>query len=74
MGKLRILDLFTKEGIVYAWHRPGRYIQALKNDFQGAMMNDPGWECPYVRIWNKDSKELVGEIQGGALIPGWKEG
>ena len=50
---------------------PDRWISQLIENFDEARENDPGWDCPNVRIFNKENNALVHEFEGGAAIPGW---
>lgn len=72
MPQLKELGLRTDEGDLASW--PGGNLAILTRDFQGTKMNDPGWECPRVRIVHKDTDKEMGVIESGAMIPGWKEG
>jgi len=74
MRKLKEMSLLAEEGRLLGWHRNGRYVEALTNGFKDARYTDPGWECPRIRIMNKHTGEELSVIEGGALIPGWKEG
>jgi hypothetical protein len=77
MRALKELDIWAEQGNVYGWN-PGwqtsnNYVNTMMRNFEEAREIDPGWECPVVRIFNKDTKLLVGNVEGGALIPGWVE-
>jgi hypothetical protein len=71
MGKLKELDLLTQERVISSWNRG--YVESLMGDFEESRYGDPGWECPRVRILNRNTGEELSVIPGGALLPGWKE-
>jgi hypothetical protein len=77
MGKLEELEMLTTHWKVYGWEQNnGREEQFKKitNDFLGARFENPGWNCPRVRVLDMKSREPAGVIEGGPLLEGWKIG
>jgi hypothetical protein len=72
MGKLKELSLLTQKRHRPNWSRGE--LEILTGDFKEARYTDPGWDCPRVRIMNRQTGEELSVIEGGALIPGWKAG
>jgi len=73
MRGLRDLDIWTERGYIYSSNRGDTYINTLIEDFKDAKEMDPGWKCPEVRVFNRDTGRIVGNVEGGPLIPGWIE-
>jgi hypothetical protein len=71
MRGLKTVDIWADQGLHTAWSR--NFVQQLMGDFRDAREMDPGWECPKVNIFNRGTGAIVGNIDGGALIPGWVE-
>jgi 2EXR family len=75
MERLKEVTLLAGPGEVdYRWNRADRFPQTLKNNFLEAGFENPGWVCPRVRIVHRTSGEELCVLEGGALVPGWKEG
>jgi len=72
MVRLKELELNTAEGLLTDWRGDSKAI--LTRDFEGARMNNPGWECPRVLITSRKTGELLKILEGGPLIPGWQPG
>lgn len=47
-----------------------RFLRQLLGAFEDAKEMDPGWECPTVLIFDRSNGAVIGNIEGGALIPG----
>jgi hypothetical protein len=73
MKSLRELEIWARKGAVYSWDRGEWFVGVIERDFEVARKEDPGWECPRVKIFNGETGELGGIVDGGALIPGWTE-
>ena len=73
MKSLKTLDMWADRGANASWDVRDAYLRYLTQSFEETKEIDPGWECPVVRIFNRESKLLVGNIEGGAVIPGWTE-
>jgi hypothetical protein len=75
MESLLEVTLLAKPGdIDYRWGFSDRYVGTLKGNFLEAGFENPGWVCPRVRIVHQVSGEEMCVLEGGALVPGWKEG
>jgi hypothetical protein len=74
MSKLMEVSLLAQDGQLQNWYRAGRFVERLVGDFEEGRYSDPGWECPRVRILNKNTGEELRVFAGGALIPGYKPG
>jgi len=72
MENLQELDLLTQQGQRYNYSID--LIARLAGDFEDVRHSNPGWECPRVKILERDTKNELKVIAGGALIPGWKYG
>ncbi len=72
MFQLKELELRTDDGDLNGWR--GGNLAILRGDFEATKRNDPGWVCPRIRIVHKDTDKEMGVVDGGAMIPGWKEG
>lgn len=68
------LDILMEDGMLYGRGRGGTFSQMLNEDFEDARREHPGWVCPRVRMLRRWVGDTLSEIEGGALIPGWKEG
>lgn len=68
MGKLKELDLLVQEEVI-SWNRERRYVDGLISDFEQARNKDPGWECPRVRILDRNTGKELSVIPGGAAPP-----
>lgn len=73
MRRLKDLEMWGEKRDGYSWARGDAYLNVLLQDFEAAREMDPGWVCPNVRVYNKQSGKQVANIEGGALIPGWVE-
>ncbi|KAH6712543.1 hypothetical protein DL95DRAFT_393148 [Leptodontidium sp. 2 PMI_412] len=72
MTRLKELELHTSEGQITDWR--GDSAQILTRDFELAKRNNPGWECPRVRITSRETGKELKVLEAGALIPGWVQG
>ncbi|KAG4435170.1 hypothetical protein IFR05_009339 [Cadophora sp. M221] len=72
MTRLKQLELHTSEGQITDWR--GDSAQILTRDFEIAKRNNPGWECPRVRITSRETGKDLKVLEAGALIPGWVQG
>lgn len=70
MRGLKTVDIFADKGLHQGYRT---YYEQLMGDFEDAREIDPGWECPKVTIRKRGTNTVVGNIEGGALIPGWVE-
>lgn len=70
MSGLRELEIVGRKATVEIPWGPGP-VGLIEKGFLETKKEDPGWECPTVRIFNGESGELGRVVQGGALIPGW---
>jgi len=70
MVQLKELDIMMDDGMLYGRGR----VQMLNQDFEDARREHPGWVCPRVRMLKRLAGDTLSEIEGGALVPGWKEG
>ncbi|CZT51636.1 uncharacterized protein RSE6_12807 [Rhynchosporium secalis] len=68
MGQLKELELYTTEGLS---NLRCNSAEIISRDFEMAKRNDPGWECPRVRIISSETGQESKVIEAGALIPGW---
>jgi len=68
MGNLRELDLLVQDD-VFSWNRERRYMDSLIGDFELAKEKYPGWECPRVRILDRNTGNELSVIPGGAAPP-----
>jgi hypothetical protein len=73
MRKLRELDLLVQQEVI-GWNRGRRYLDILIGDFEQARIEDPAWECPRVRIVDRNTGKELSVIPGGAAPPEWMEG
>ncbi|KFY08958.1 hypothetical protein V492_05769 [Pseudogymnoascus sp. VKM F-4246] len=71
MKSLRELEIYADKGMVYSGGGPDRYIDLLVSEFEDAMEEDPGWECPKTKIIDAKTGTALRFIEGGAKIPGW---
>ncbi|KAL3425004.1 hypothetical protein PVAG01_04285 [Phlyctema vagabunda] len=70
MPNLKELDLFSGHGIMYSWDRARNpYVEVLQREFEEVKIEDPGWECPRVRIFSKSTGQEMASIEAGALEP-----
>lgn len=68
MRKLRELDLLVQEEVI-SWNRERRYVDNLIGDFEQARNKDLGWECPRVKILDRNTGQELSVISGGAVPP-----
>ncbi|KFY44470.1 hypothetical protein V495_03421 [Pseudogymnoascus sp. VKM F-4514 (FW-929)] len=71
MKKLRELEIYAEKDAVYGTDAAERYINLLVSEFEDAMEDDPGWECPKIKIFDAQTGKELRFIEGGAKIPGW---
>jgi hypothetical protein len=71
MKGLKDLEIITEEAEKYSWSRGGRFLNNLVGDFEDARTENPGWECPKVRVFSLVTGGETGFISGGALIFGF---
>lgn len=74
MTKLEDVELSAQVVDINSWLRIERILENCKRDFEQERFDNPGWECPRVRIVDSTTGEELSVIYGGALIPGWKVG
>jgi hypothetical protein len=75
MRALKELDLVIDENSTSLSVRGGEpanipSARVLEYDFSDRKLDRPGWEAPEIRILGKHG-ELLGRVEGGALVPGW---
>ena len=68
MRNLNELDLLVQEEVI-SWSRGRRYMDGLIGDFEQARNNHLGWECPRVRILDRNTDMELFVIPGGAAPP-----
>lgn len=68
MRKLRELDLLVQDEVA-SWNEERRYVDGIIGDFEQARERDPGWECPRVRILDRNTGMELSVIPGGAAPP-----
>lgn len=73
MKNLKTLDMWADRYTITSWNGADAYVKDLTKCFVETKEIDPGWECPDVRVFNRQSKMLVKTVEGGAAIPGWTE-
>ena len=71
MKRLRELEIYAEKDAVYGTDAAERYINLLVSEFEDAMKDDPGWECPKIKILDAQTGKELRFIEGGAKIPGW---
>lgn len=71
MQSLRELEIYAEKGLVYEGDDPDRFIDLLVSEFEDVMEENPGWECPNVRIVDAQTGKDLRFIKGGAKIPGF---
>lgn len=74
MSKLEYVELAMQVVETYSWLGTERILQNCKRDFEQERFDNPGWECPRVKVVNRDTGVEMMTIGGGAMIPGWKVG
>ncbi|OCK76131.1 hypothetical protein K432DRAFT_463999 [Lepidopterella palustris CBS 459.81] len=72
MRKSRELDLLVLEEVI-SWNRGRRYVDGLIGDFEQARNKDSGWECPRVRVLDRNTGKELSVISGGAAPLEWIE-
>ena len=66
MGALETLELLTtKDPMVYTWGTRTRHVERLVDDFETARRLYPEWDCPEVRIVDKESLLQEAFMEGG---------
>ncbi|KAG0647464.1 hypothetical protein D0Z07_6893 [Hyphodiscus hymeniophilus] len=70
MHGLEELDITVWKGVIYGWMAGNDYVVKA---FEEAKRDDPGWECPRVRVLKGETGDCVGVVEKGASIPGWTE-
>ena len=66
MRALETLELLVaRDAVVYNWGSRGRYAERLVEDFETTRREHPEWDCPDVRIVNKESLEQEAFMEGG---------
>lgn len=69
MKMLRELDIHAERETVIPWLTDGdRHLDLLMTAFAEAMDDDPGWECPMVEIYDKETGGKMRVIEGGTKI------
>jgi hypothetical protein len=72
MKKLRELDLRIEDG-VFNWDLArgyrDSYVDIMRRDFKQARTRNPEWECPDVRILDRETGKELSVIPGGAAPP-----
>lgn len=68
MGALKTLELLAQKGLYQNSSSRARGADRLMEDFEWARKTYPEWECPRLRIVNKQTGEEIGLIEGGAGI------
>ena len=66
MGALKTLELLAQKGLYQNSASRARGADRLMEDFEWARRTYPEWECPRLRIVNKQTGEEIGLIEGGA--------
>ena len=74
MVSLKELELGTQMGKIGRFRDGEMWVEILAKDFYDATREDPGWECPRVRIVDPVIGEELFVLEGGASHPGWKSG
>lgn len=72
MTGLKEVKLETKPNDVMGWSSGSRDV--LEKDFKLERLEHLGWECPRVTMVEMKSGEVLGVIEGGAIVRGWKDG
>lgn len=73
MSDLKQLDIWAGRVDHPSWNPRRHNWTSLIGVFEEARVGNPAWECPLLRILEKESGQEMGSIKGGALIPGWVE-
>lgn len=71
MSNCKEMKLMVPSGAIYLADTVRDPLAPLIGSFEDAMREDPGWECPRILIFDKDSGEELSVLEGGASIPGW---
>jgi hypothetical protein len=73
MTALKNVEIVACKGVPHSWGGEDWYLQQLLMGFETAREAHKAWACPRVTVFDKDTLEQVGYIEGGPKVPGWTE-
>lgn len=69
MKSLREFNIYTEKGVAIRGRDGDWYLHLLIGSLEEGIESEPGWDCPTIRIFDRQTGKELHLIEGGVRIP-----